>query len=135
MKPDVLVVEPDLVAFALAEKRLHDGFHLVWAQSYEVARAALEARPFDAVLVRAEDEPGLAFISRVTVEHPGLALVAIAPWEVQGDRARACGAREWVSAPVNYPRLAALLDFLSIESRQAREAHGGGAARMVEAPA
>jgi DNA-binding response OmpR family regulator len=129
MKPEVLVVESDLTAFAVTDRRLHDRFRLVWASTWDAALMALGRRSFDAVLVRADAEPGLAFISRVKAEFSTVPVVAIAPWEVQGDRACVCGAKEWVSAPINYPRLAAVLDFVSVEARRDR----GGALRAVEA--
>lgn len=134
MKPDVLVVESDLTAFAVTDRRLHDRFHLVWAPGWDAALTALTRRDFDAVVVRADDEPGLAFISKVAVEFPNVPVVAVAPWEVQGDRACVCGAKEWVSAPINYPRLGAVLDFVSVEARREREGDGVDVRRLVEAP-
>lgn len=134
MKPDVLVVESDLSAFAVTDRRLHDRFHLVWASGWDAALTALTRRDFDAVVVRADDEPSLAFISKVSVEFPKVPVVAVAPWEVQGDRACVCGAKEWVSAPINYPRLGAVLDFVSVEARREREGEGVDVRRLVEAP-
>jgi DNA-binding response OmpR family regulator len=121
MKVDVLVVEPDLNAFEATDRRLRDRFHLVWASSCNAALTMLSTAAFDAVLVRADDGPSLAFISRLTAEFPTIPIVAIAPWEVQGDRACECGAKEWVSTPINAGRLATVLDLVSVEARQARE--------------
>ncbi|MER2564547.1 MAG: hypothetical protein ABTQ32_27715 [Myxococcaceae bacterium] len=118
MKPDVLVVESDISAFAIAERRLRDRFHLVWAPSYEAAHSALNRLPFDAVLARADDDASFAFIAQATAEHPGVPVIAIAHWEVQGDRASDCGAKDWVSAPVNFHRLAAVLDFAVVSGRR-----------------
>lgn len=115
MKPDVLVIEPDLTAFAIADRRLREHCHLTWAPGAEAAASALGRLHFDAAVVRAEDEGQLALISRLAVEWPDLPIVAIAPWEVQGDRAVACGAREWISAPINFARLAAVIDFVVVE--------------------
>ncbi|MDP3236853.1 MAG: hypothetical protein Q8S33_32545 [Myxococcales bacterium] len=134
MKPDVLVVESDLSAFAVTDRRLHDRFHLVWAPGWDAAFTALTRHVFDAVVVRADGEPGLAFISKVAAEFPNVPVVAVAPWEVQGDRACVCGAKEWVSAPINYPRLGAVLDFVSVEARREREGLGGGSARLAQSP-
>jgi DNA-binding response OmpR family regulator len=133
MKPDVLVVEPDLNAFAVTDRRLRDRFQLVWAPTWDAAHTALSRFTFDAVLVRADDEAGLAFISKVTSQLPTVPIVAIAPWEVQGDRACVCGAKEWISAPINYPRLAAVLDFVSVEARHAREEQEGVPQQLVHA--
>lgn len=118
MKPDVLVVESDISAFAIADRRLRDRFHLVWAPSYEAAHSAMARFAFDAVLTRADDDASFAFISRATAEHPAVAVIAIAQWEVQGDRADACGAKDWVSTPVNFHRLAAVLDFAVVSGRR-----------------
>ncbi len=118
MKPDVLVVESDISAFAIADRRLRDRFHLVWAPSYEAAHSAMGRFGFDAVLTRADDDPSFAFIARASSEHPAVPVIAIAQWEVQGDRAAACGAKDWVSAPVNFHRLAAVLDFAVVSGRR-----------------
>ncbi|MCU0697744.1 MAG: hypothetical protein MUC96_14560 [Myxococcaceae bacterium] len=107
MKPDVLVVEPDISVFAVSDRRLHERYNLLWAPTPEAATAALRKFSFDAVLIRAE---ALALINRIREEHLGLPVIAIAPWEVQGDRAVSCGATEWISAPINFSRLAAVLD-------------------------
>jgi DNA-binding response OmpR family regulator len=128
MKPDVLVVEPDITRFAIADRRLHERFNLLWGPTPEAATAALRKFGFDAVLIRAED---LELISRIRAEHPHLPIFAIAPWEVQGDRAVARGASEWVSAPVNFPRLAAVLDFTIVQAQRA----GSGSGRLAAAPA
>lgn len=117
MKPDVLVVESDISAFAIADRRLRDRFHLVWAPSYEAAHTAMSRLSFDAVLTRADDDPSFAFISRASAEHPAIPVIAIAQWEVQGDRAAACGAKDWISAPVNFHRLAAILDFVIVKTQ------------------
>lgn len=118
MKPDVLVVESDISAFAVADRRLRDRFHLVWAPSYEAAHTAMARFAFDAVLTRADDDPSFAFISRASTEHPAVPVIAIAQWEVQGDRASTCGAKDWISAPVNFHRLAAILDFVVVDARR-----------------
>lgn len=127
MKPDVLVVESDISAFAIADRRLRDRFHLVWAPSYEAAHTAMSRLAFDAVLTRADDDPSFAFISRASSEHPAIPVIAIAQWEVQGDRAAASGATDWVSAPVNFHRLAAVLDFVVVNAQRQSpklETHG-----------
>lgn len=121
MKPDVLVIESELTAFALADRRLRDQFHLTWAPSLGAAESMLSRLHFDVVLARADDDAHVGFIARLVHEWPDVPIVAIAPWEVQGDRAVECGAREWVSAPINFPRLAAVLDFVVVDRR--REEH------------
>ncbi|MBL8921229.1 MAG: hypothetical protein JNJ54_20365 [Myxococcaceae bacterium] len=130
MKPDVLMVESDVAAFAIADRRLRDRFHLVWAPTFEAARTALGRFAFDAMLTRADDDSCFGFITQVSMAHPELPVIAVAPWEVQGDRACACGAKEWVSSPVNYTRLRAVLDH-SIE----RERPVPMSARLAVAPA
>jgi DNA-binding response OmpR family regulator len=129
MKPDVLVIEPDITLFAIADRRLHERFNLLWAPTPEAAMTALRKLGFDAVLVRAEE---IALIARLRKEHPTLPLIAVAPWEVQGDRAVENGAHDWVSSPINFPRLAAVLVFAIAEAhREARREPGP----LVHAPA
>lgn len=128
MKPDVLVVEPDISVFAVSDRRLHERFSLLWGPTPEAATAALRKFGFDAVLIRAE---ALELITRIRAEHPGLPIIAIAPWEVQGDRAVSCGATEWISAPINFPRLAAVLDFSIVEAQRS----GSGSGRLAAVPA
>ena len=128
MKPDILFVEPDISLFAIADRRLHERFNLLWGPTPEAAVSAMRKFGFDAVLVRAEE---LELIHRLHREHPDVPIIAIAPWEVQGDRAVGCGAKEWVSAPINFPRLAAVLDFAIAEARRS----GSGTPRMAAAPA
>jgi DNA-binding response OmpR family regulator len=129
MKPDVLVIEPDITLFAIADRRLHERFNLLWAPTPEAAMTALRKFGFDAVLVRAEE---IALIARLRKEHPTLPLIAVAPWEVQGDRAVENGAHDWVSSPINFPRLAAVLVFAIAEAhREARREPGP----LVHAPA
>jgi DNA-binding response OmpR family regulator len=110
MLPSVLIIQPSVEAFALSERRLKTSARLVWAQSFEAGLSLLDGHHFDAVLVRADDEASLEFIARVTHQHPATPVVAIALWEVQGDRACALGAAQWLSAPVQPPRLSAVLD-------------------------
>jgi DNA-binding response OmpR family regulator len=128
MKPDVLVVEPDITLFAIADRRLHERFNLLWGPTPEAATAALRKFGFDAVLIRAEE---LELISRIRAEHPELPIIAIAPWEVQGDRAVSAGATEWLSSPINFPRLAAVLDFTIVAAQRS----GSGSGRLAAAPA
>jgi DNA-binding response OmpR family regulator len=128
VKPDILVVESDISQFAVADRRLHERFNLLWGPTPEAATAALRKFDFDAVLVRGE---ALELIARIRSEHPALPIIVVAPWEVQGDRAVACGATEWVSAPINFPRLSAVLDFCVVAGRRS----GSGSARLAAAPA
>ncbi len=121
MLPSVLIIQPSVEAFALSERRLKTSARLMWAQSFEAGLSLLEAHHFDALLVRADDEASLTFITRVSLEYPATPVVAIALWEVQGDRACACGAAQWLSAPVQLPRLAAVLDAL-VTARTTRTA-------------
>jgi DNA-binding response OmpR family regulator len=129
MKPDVLVIEPDITLFAIADRRLHERFNLLWAPTPEAAMTALRKFGFDAVLVRAEE---LSLIARLHDEHPRLPLIAVAPWEVQGDRAVESGAHEWVSSPINFPRLAAVLDFAIVEAHREASREPG---TLAHAPA
>lgn len=117
LKPDVLVVETDSGAFALLERKLGDWFHLVWARSHEAALTAIERFRFDAVVTRADSDESLQLISALCERHGETPLVAVSPWEVQGDRACELGAREWVSAPVNHARLARVLDDVVVRQR------------------
>lgn len=133
MKPDVLVVESDIAAFAIADRRLRDRFHLVWAPTIQSALTALGRFAFDAMLARADEDGCFDFIGRVATEHPELPIIAISPWEVQGDQACACGAKEWVSSPVNFPRLTAVLDFAIHEREEQDEAPSPG--HLAHAPA
>lgn len=110
MKPEVLVVESDIAAFAIADRRLRDRYHLIWAPTFEAARTAFGRFAFDAMVTRADDDGCFEFIEKMSTLHPALPIIAISPWGVQGDRACDCGAKEWVSSPINYPRLAAVLD-------------------------
>lgn len=119
MKPDVLIVESDIAAFAIAERRLRDRFHLIWAPTFDAARIAFSRFAFEAMVTRADDDGCFEFIAQMVASHPDVPIVAISPWEVQGDRACACGATEWVSSPINYPRLGAVLDQL-VEREPAR---------------
>lgn len=121
MKPDILVIEPDLTAFALADRRLHEQCHLTWAPGLEAAESALRRLHFDVAIIRADDDSQLASIARLAAEWPNLPLVAIAPWEVQGDRAVASGAREWISSPINFARLAAVIDFVIVDETRREE--------------
>jgi len=123
MKPGVLVVEPHLDSFAVLHRRLVDRFEPIWAVTFEEALRSLRAPSvgIDVVLVRADSLSGLEFISHATDRHPRTPVVAIAPWEVQGDRACARGAKEWLSSPINFPRLLAVLDVVAAEARSQRE--------------
>ncbi len=127
MKPDVLVIEADLTAFALADRRLREHFHLTWAPGLEAAESALSRLHFDAAIVRADDDTQLSFIARLAKEWPDVPIVAIAPWEVQGDRAVELGAREWISSPINFARLAAVIDFVVVDERRNTEHHAADA--------
>lgn len=135
MKPGVLVVEPHLDSFAVLHRRLIDRFDPVWAVTFEEALRSLRSGnvSIDAVLVRADSLAGLEFIAQATKRHPHTPVVAIAPWEVQGDRACGHGAKEWVSSPINFPHLLALLDVVLVSARSAREARGSALSHLVPA--
>lgn len=135
MKTGVLVVEPHLDSFAVLHRRLIDRFDPVWAVTFEEALRSLRAGnvTIDAVLVRADSLSGLEFIAQATKRHPHTPVVAIAPWEVQGDRACARGAKEWVSSPINFPHLLALLDVVSVAARSDREGTGSVLSQLVTA--
>lgn len=131
MKPDVLMIDPDITSFAIADRRLRDHFSLLWAPTIEAAMSALRKFELDAALVRADD---LEAIRRLHEECPDLPLVAVAPWESQGDEACSAGASEWVSAPINFARLAAVLDFVVVRSKRADEPGSGGFEHRAAAP-
>jgi CheY-like chemotaxis protein len=119
-----LVVEPDEEAFTSLCRRLQGPFSLTHAASLAHGCVLLEQDRFDAIVIRAEEEPALRFIADLR-RRAAVPVIAIAAWEAQGDRAAAAGATDWVSFPVNFGHLAEVLIGatralgVSIESRSA----------------